>query len=187
MITSGIFTHQRGFTLIELLVVVVIIGVVVSMFTLAVGLAGGSDRELRREAERLDALLRLGLEDAQFQGRELGIRFFPDHYEFSTYDPGNPKDRKSPPAWRLLPDDSPLAGRKLPEAFEFQLRIDGREVNLARSARDVKKKYQPQLFLFSSGDISDGFEVELRERNADRAYLVTVTPEGTIEVERDGA
>ncbi len=60
-----------GFTLLELLVVVFIIGIMAAMFTLSVGVAGGTDRELRRESERLDSLVDLGLEDASFQSHDL--------------------------------------------------------------------------------------------------------------------
>ena len=65
------------------------------------------------------------------------------------------------------------------------LRIEGREVDLERSAQDVKKEYQPQLFLFSSGDVSDAFEVLFRERDRDAGFRVAVDPAGTIKVEWD--
>ena len=65
--------RAAGFTLLELLVVVFIIGIMATMFTLSVGVAGGTDRELRRETERLQTLLALALEDASFQSRELGL------------------------------------------------------------------------------------------------------------------
>ena len=66
--------------------VVFIIGIMAAMFTLSVGVAGGTDRELRRESERLKHCS-LALEDATFQAHELGIRFT-QRYEFSIYDPG---------------------------------------------------------------------------------------------------
>ena len=56
-----------GFTLLELLVVVFIIGIMAAMFTLSVGVAGGTDKELRRETERLETLVKLALEDSTFQ------------------------------------------------------------------------------------------------------------------------
>src|SRR5690606_39271031 len=138
----------RGFTLLELLVVVFIVGIMVTMFTLTVGVVSSSDRELRREAFRLDALIRLALEDATFQTRELGIRFYPNRYEFSFYDEKEPRD-PTDDVWIPIGPGHPLAGRALPEMFAFDLRIEGREVNLERSEKDVEKTYQPQLFLFS--------------------------------------
>lgn len=105
-----------GFTLLELLVVVFIIGIMATMFTISVGVAGGTDRELRRESERLESLLALALEDAVFQSHELGLRLYPQRYEFSTYergDPFDPEDDKWVPierdvfAPRELPRSSP--------------------------------------------------------------------------------
>jgi len=58
-----------GFSLIELLVVVFMIGILVTMFTLAVGVTGG-DRELERETDRLVAVLNLAGDEAVMQGRE---------------------------------------------------------------------------------------------------------------------
>ena len=82
-------SRAGGFTLLEMLVVVFIIGIMAAMFTLSVGVAGGTDRELRREAERLETLLALALEDASFQSRELGLRLYPGRYEFSVFDRGD--------------------------------------------------------------------------------------------------
>ncbi len=174
---------SRGFTLLELLVVVFIIGIMAAMFTLSAGLAGGTDRELRRESERLQTLLALALEDASFQAHELGLRLYPRRYEFSVYDRGdllNPEDDK----WVPIGADV-LAPRELPAPFALELEIDGRSVNLERSAKDVEKKYQPQLFIFSSGDVSDSFQIHVRSTDEDRGYTLTVDIDGTTKLTKD--
>jgi general secretion pathway protein H len=165
-----------GFTLLELLVVVFIIGIMAAMFTLSVGVAGGTDRELRRESERLETLLALALEDASFRSHELGLRLYPRRYEFSIYergDPFTPADGK----WVPVENDV-FAPRELPPAFAFELDIEGRTVNLERSAKDVEKRYEPQLFIFSSGDFSDAFTIRLRSVEEDRGYSLAVTIDG---------
>lgn len=169
--------RAAGFTLLELLVVVFIIGIMATMFTLSVGVAGGTDRELRRETERLQTLLALALEDASFQSRELGLRLYPRRYEFSVLDRGDafdPKDDK----WVPIGEDV-LGPRELPPAFALELEIEGRAVNLERSEKDVEKKYEPQLFIFSSGDISDSFDIHLRSLEEDRSYSLAVAIDGT--------
>jgi len=171
-----------GFTLLELLVVVFIIGIMAAMFTLSVGVAGGTDRELRRESERLETLLALALEDATFQSRELGLRLYPRRYEFSVYDRGDPFDAADD-QWVPIEDDV-LAPRELPMAFEFELDIEGRTVNLERSKKDVEKRYEPQLFIFSSGDFSDAFVIRLRSVEEDRDYTLAVTMEGETKLTR---
>jgi hypothetical protein len=164
-------------------VVVFIIGIMAAMFTLSVGVAGGTDRELRREAERLETLLGLALEDATFQSRELGLRLYPQRYEFSVFDRGDlldPKDDK----WEPISTDV-LGPRELPDAFALELEIEGRTVNLERSAKDVEKKYEPQLFIFSSGDLSDAFDIHVRSVEEDRSYSLAVAIDGTTTLTKD--
>lgn len=169
-----------GFTLLELLVVVFIIGIIATMFTLSVGVAGGADRELRREAERLETLLALALEDASFQTHELGLRLYPHSYEFSILDRGDPADPLDD-KWVPIADDV-FARRELPEVFAFDLEIGGRSVNLERSEKDVEKKYEPQLFIFSSGDFSDAFDIRIHSVEEDRSYSLDVAMDGTTKL-----
>lgn len=168
--------RAAGFTLLELLVVVFIIGIMATMFTLSVGVAGGTDRELRRETERLQTLIALALEDASFQSRELGLRLYPRRYEFSVFDRGDPFD-PGDDQWAPIEDDV-LGPRELPEPFALELEIEGRAVNLDRSEKDVEKKYEPQLFIFSSGDLSDSFDIHLRSLEEDRSYTLAVAIDG---------
>lgn len=211
--------RAAGFTLLELLVVVFIIGIMATMFTLAVGVAGGTDRELRREAERLQSLIALAMEDAEFKSRELGLRLYPGRYEFSVrelveepvpgaarvaVDPDNPgsladavrpadeqraedtgrvslKDR-----YRFVPMEDDIFGQhEVPPVFTLELEIEGKSVNLERSEKDVEKKYEPQLFIFSSGDISDAFDVHIRSKEEDRSYTLEVAVDGTTKLVKD--
>jgi general secretion pathway protein H len=169
-----------GFTLLELLVVVFIIGIMAAMFTLSVGVAGGTDRELRRESERLETLLALALEDASFQSHELGLRLYPRRYEFSIFERGDPFD-PADDKWVPVENDV-FAPRELPPAFALELDIEGRTVNLERSEKDVEKRYEPQLFIFSSGDFSDAFAIRVRSVEEDRGYSLAVTIEGTTKL-----
>ena len=181
--SSRAASRAGGFTLLEVLVVVFIIGIMAAMFTLSVGVAGGADRELRRETERIETLIALALEDATFQSHDLGLRLYPKRYEFSIRDRGNPFDPKDD-KWVPLTEDV-FAPRELPEVFALELEIEGREVNLERSEKDVAKKYEPQLSIFSSGDVSDTFKIRVRSVEEDRSYTLAVGIDGKTRLTRD--
>lgn len=167
--------------------VVVIIGILATMFTLSVGVVG-SDRELEREADRLAALLRLASEDASLQGREIGLQFYQHGYEFSAQDPDTG-------AWVLLSDDEQLRARELPPELLLDLEIEGRQVNLAaeRPPDDAEAEvdpgdpsaYQPQIYVFSSGEVTPPFTLRLRRRFGDLVLAVATGDEQLVEVRRE--
>lgn len=161
----------------------VIVGIVVTMFTLGIGVVGGTDREMSREIDRLESLLRLGLEDAEFQSRDLGLRFYPDGYEFSG-SVFRIVENENVREWVPLTDEF-FRARKIPPAFMLELEIGGRAVSLEKSREEVATRYQPQIFILSSGDMSDEFTVRLRERGDRLAYALDVAIDGSSEISRD--
>ena len=182
---------QFGFTLLELLVVVFIIGVLATMLTLSVGVTGG-DRELEREIDRLNALLRLASDEAVMQGQEIGLRFYPRLYEFSILD-------AEEESWVVLSDDELLAPRELSDDMMMELEIDGREVVLKDPVEKIsiaddadkdddtnsdKDEYRPQIFIFSSGDVTP-FEFRLRRRFQNEGLHISVAADGTTELKQD--
>jgi general secretion pathway protein H len=171
-------SHQRGFTLLELLVVVVIIGILYSVMTLSVGLVATDERELEREAGRLQALLEAASQDAVLQGQEFGLRFLPTGYEFSVLDPVTGE-------WAVLATGDIYAPRQLGELFWLELELDGRRVDLAAaSERSERDAYQPQVFLFSSGDISP-FRLTIERRPGGQRLRIGTDERNRIELVRD--
>ncbi|MFW2406037.1 MAG: type II secretion system minor pseudopilin GspH [Gammaproteobacteria bacterium] len=194
---------HAGFSLLEVLVVVFIIGVLATMFTLSVGVIGG-DRELEKEASRLVALIDLAREEAVIQGREIGLRLFKDRYEFSAFyedfieyhDEENPDQSE----WALLDASSLLGPRQLPEGLMFELQIDGRDIVLQLAETDAepatidtdaaadddaneppKKTYNPQVMVYSSGDISP-FTVLLRREFSNDGTTMEFDIDGSVEI-----
>ena len=196
-----------GFTLLELLVVVFIIGILSAMFTLSVGLIGG-DQDLETETDRLIAVIQLASDEAIMQGRELGMRFYPDGYEFARFqedfveyydiadsDQGDPSD-KTPQSdqseWIVLNGKELLGQRSLPDGILLELEIDGRSVVLKRDddtdddddEEDSRQQYQPQIRLYSSGDVSP-FVVLLRREFQNKSMQIEFDAQGLVEVIED--
>jgi general secretion pathway protein H len=169
---------SSGFTLIEILVVVVILGVIVATATLAVGVLG-RDRELEDEARRFAAIIEQSREEAELQGRDIGIRLAQPSYEFFQYD-----GRRE--HWRPISDDSLFKTRELPEGVRARLWLDGREVVLKPKLEpydeEKRDKFQPQLLVLSSGDLSP-FELRIQREGTTNQWRVIGAPDNTVKAE----
>ena len=108
--TSSV-TGKRGFTLVELLVVLFIIGLVTAVAMLSMS-AGGGNRDVTEERDRLVGLIDVLREKAELENREYGLRFYQGGYEFMIYD-----DRAA--QWVRLPEERIMRGRRrsLPALF----------------------------------------------------------------------
>lgn len=198
---------QSGFSLLELLVVVLIIGILSTMFTLSVGLTG-SDRELEDETDRLVAVIDLARDEAIMQGREIGMRFFIDGYEFATFhedfveyydtdesqpvgQPGEEDEDENTDQseWIVMSNEKLLGQRQLTPGIVLELEIDERSVILDRQVEqdeddEQDNEYQPQIVLFSSGDVSP-FVVQLRREFENKAVQIAFDAEGIVEISED--
>ncbi len=163
----GASSRQRGFTLIELLVTIVIVGIVLSIVTLSLNLAG-DDREIRREVQRLMSILEVAQDDAMLQGREFGIEFLLGAYRFVEYD-------SLSELWLEIPGEDVLRMRALPEGMELSLRLEDKLMTLEENPialaangdednddRTLQaKNYTPHVLIFSSGEMTP-FELRIR-------------------------
>lgn len=164
----------RGFTLLELLVVLVLIGIILSFAVLSIGDGGRQDR-LKREAQRIQAVLSLAGEEAVLRSLELGVMVQRQGYAFAFFD-GD--------AWQPLADDEMFRDYPLPEEMELSLFMDGLQVILDAQATDKADEPSPQLLLFSSGERTP-FELTLAYRDAPPlAYRLQAPLLGQMELER---
>lgn len=144
----------RGFTLIEILVVVLIIGIMAVGITLSLG-GRDDDRQLDTERDRVLNLIGHLREQATLQNREFGMRCFMGGYEFLVLD-------RRRGVWEALEDDPLTRRRTLPTGLGMALMVEGRRVILPKA--DVEEP-QPQVLLFSSGEVSS-FELILQREAA---------------------
>ncbi len=169
-----------GFTLVEILVVVVIVGIVISIATIATSVLG-RDREVEDQARRLAAIMVQAREESDLQGRDLGVLFDPASYEFLYYEPR--KTLWSPPA-----DDDLLAKRALPEGLKFRLWLESREILLKTQAADKDltdeelKKRAPHIMMLASGDVTP-FELRIEREGTPSQWRVFSKPDNSVEAE----
>lgn len=167
---------SRGFSLIELLVVVFIIGLFAGTAVLSLNVVG-VDRELEREALRLQSLLDTLMDEAVLQTRDYGVLFTNSGYRFFVYD-------YQSLSWLEPVGDEFLRERRLTEPLAMTLFLEDREVVLDSEYEPVfGQQPQPQVVLLASGEITP-FEARLFRDPAGGRYLLEGTLDGSLEVTR---
>lgn len=159
----------RGFTLLELMAVLVIIGIVLTFFTLSVG---GDKRaeEMQREAQRLLALLQMASEEAVMRSEQLAMRVGDNDYEFMIRENNQ---------WLPLADDGPLRPRTLPKGIELKLDLqDNPPPGMTAENED-----QPQVFLLSSGEMTPFVLTFSAPGSSEQRYHIKATLLGRLELE----
>jgi general secretion pathway protein H len=162
--------RAQGFTLIEMLVVLVVIAAMAGL--LVFSMSDNPERELKREAQGLAALLNTAADEAVMQSRDLGLAINDQGYVFVVFDP---KEKRWVP---LL--QKPLGAHQFAEGYSVEFAFDGKQIDDATRARiekfiargdgdteadlqDSEKK--PALLLLSSGEIT-AFVLTLRHEQA---------------------
>jgi len=179
------------------MIVIVIVGVLVSIFTLSMG--SYTEEATSEHARRLEALISLALEEAGINGRELGLRFYQHGYEFSSMQAAQDEDGRQIWLWVPLDADRILKPRDLGDEISIDLEIENKEIVLEfersedfsvdnedkEEDGEEEEGYQPQIFLLSSGDIEPPFSARIRAVFANQGVVLNVEPDGTIEVVND--
>ena len=162
--------HRNGFTLIEMMVVLIIVGVIVSLGM--VRLTTDDDAaQVRREAERLSALLHLARDEAIVRARSMGLRLTPDGYRFALYDDGR---------WRDLDSDTVFRARRLPD--HLRLAVHGVSQAAARDSAGDGGEPPPQVILTPGGEATP-FELSIARLDGGAAQRIHGGAMGRFTVE----
>ena len=166
-----------------MLVVIVVVGVLISIFTLSV--SGFAEDDGAEDMRRLEALLELAAEEAAMQGREIGLTFYQHGYEFSVRETLEDDEGRLFQRWVPLTEDRLLRPRDLGEDLTVDLELDDTEITLLYE-RDSEQEYEPQIFLLSSGEIEPPFAARIRPSFESDGFLMSAATDGSIEITVDG-
>lgn len=188
------FSRARGFTLLELLVVVVIVAILFTYTTLAIRSDSPEDI-IKKEAQRMERLVQLALEESILRGEEYGLEIFLDGYRFLRFTKNQ---------WQPLSGDKILRQRELPLEMEMEVRLEDTEITIDPSSdamseqkldlnigaelggdgeEEDKKKTKPQIYLLSSGEITPEFDVRFYILGVETSYFVRGFFDGSLKTE----
>ncbi len=142
-------TANCGFTLIELLITIAIIGIVISISILTLNSSLQNDN-LHKEVNKLVSLLELAKEEAIMQGRELGLEFTENGYQFLEYE-------TILGTWSVKQNDHIFRKRKLSDELKYTLTIENKDIKITQkpdSKKNKSKNYAPHVLVLSSGELS---------------------------------
>lgn len=160
--------QQQGFTLIEMMVVVVVLGCVISFANFSGN--GNHARVLRHEAQQLESIINLVLDEATMENREHGVLFDDTGYSVLRYDELQERwyaERKR---------------QQLPETLRMSLTVEGKALSLGPAVTPTEQRWpplattrevgEPQLLMFSSGELLP-FTLRIEDRrNNSLAYVL---------------
>lgn len=196
------FSRENGFTLLELLVVVVIVAILFTYTTLAIRSDSAEDI-IKKEAQRMERLIELALEESILRGEEYGLEIYLDGYRFL---------RRPEALWEPISNDKILRERELPNDMEMEFRLEETDIELGKASAvkkymaeesalsasladttlgddendselETKNQTKPQIFLMSSGEISPEFEVRFYIIGVETSYFVKGFFDGSLKTE----
>lgn len=162
------FSKYTGFTLLEVMLVLLIMGLATGAVVLSYNGENGQDL-LKKQTQRLQVVFNMASDYAVLNQRQLGLRVENDNnsYYFMYLDETQ--------EWQKLEFDDTFAEHQLPDLFSLELFLTGlpweTDNNLFSSdifdeklsvskdsveiGNEVEKKIKPpQIFIFSSGEIT---------------------------------
>ncbi|QFI39282.1 type II secretion system protein GspH [Moritella marina ATCC 15381] len=161
-------THQEaGFTLLEIMLVIFLMGMMITGVVMTMSSAG-PDRQLKQAAARFIGVLELAEEEALLSSMEMGLVIEAQQYQFVYLDDN---DR-----WSALDDSKFFAKQALKEDIQLSLELAGlkAEGGFLGSRKlfadddglfedddglfeggDKKDRIEPDIYIYSSGEITD--------------------------------
>lgn len=162
-----------GFTLLEILVVVFVVGLLSGLVVLQLGSRDG-DRELAREAQRLQEVLELARNEAVRSVRQWGLVVTDSGYRFVRFD----RDTRR---WRRV-EERPWQAHEPGSAVAFDLRVTEGSAT-PPSGGDRSRRDQPRVLLLSSGETTP-FQLTLTRTDVQHGWRLNGDGYQAIEAQR---
>ncbi|MEM7610113.1 MAG: type II secretion system minor pseudopilin GspH [Pseudomonadota bacterium] len=179
---------ERGFTLIEIMVTVFIIAIAVGLILPSIGWVKKT-QVTEKDLRELAARVALARDEAALQGRNFGVRFYPDGYGFFDLDPDTG-------AWLTLSDDDLLTTQQFSDDILPALVIEERDIeleppskrdddddqlldafgNVIETATDV-----PHIVILASGEVTP-FQLSLEKLGDDQFAMLESDFLGQLEL-----
>lgn len=182
-------TRNGGFSLLELILVLMIIGIILGAISLTL-----FDRrldELKQQSRRLQAVIRLAVDEAVIRGQELGLLISEDGYEFLQLDDES---------WQAV--DIEASRQFQMQAFEDQLEvlvqvsglygaqtiepllegIQGSQSEPEQDGPESRELVVPQILMLSSSEVTP-FVIRLGYDDDEPVYMeIKTSITGSIEL-----
>ncbi|WP_422135887.1 type II secretion system minor pseudopilin GspH [Endozoicomonas sp. ALD040] len=179
---------SAGFTLLEIMLVLVLLGIATAVVLPTLEPADSSAR-LKTAADRFAALVKTGHEKSLLKGKDLGVRFTDNGYQFMEWHGDK---------WQLMQNDRLLTEKELSEAINldfmpgeliWQAALDAEEQQDSDSFftdsglfENEASKKKPELYIWSSGDLTPA-EVRFQSTSDIRRFFsVIITETGEVTV-----
>lgn len=147
------------------MVVIVIVGIMFSFLTLSIR-SDSPEEAIKKEAQRLNQLIQIALEEAILRGEEYAIVFKPNSYQFAHLT-GN--------GWKIIANDRLLRPRELPFDITIELEVEQTSINFSTHNKNQNNEtgtVEPQVFLLSSGEITPEFTVSMLILGVETSYQI---------------
>ena len=157
---------QTGFTLLEILLCLFIIGLMVSVVSVA--LPDRKDQSLEHMATRMKRALLIAQEESVFRSKDYGLLLSSDGYHFYSY---REED------WVIEESIPLLKPQKFSKNLLVQLSIEGEPADI----RDASK---PQILILSDGQLSE-FSIGFTRSDDKASWTLSGSFDGSLTIESE--